>query len=200
MIKANLNALGSIGGVCERRQSVQGTMKSLNCGIVTVINYQTRVAEAVSQITFAHEVGHNFGAEHDAEGQCVPGEKNGGNFIMYSRATTGTQPNNRNFSQCSKDSMGKVMFSLVNSPKFCFKGNFLIFKLKKYIKIGLFIKVNNGSLCGNLFVEDGEECDCGYSNDCKEKCCNDASKVNACKLTVGSQCRYSKSWRYCNEL
>ena len=54
---------GSIGGVCERRQSVQGTMKSLNCGIVTVINYQTRVAEAVSQITFAHEVGHNFGAE-----------------------------------------------------------------------------------------------------------------------------------------
>jgi len=164
---------GSIGGVCERRQSVQGTMKSLNCGIVTVINYQTRVAEAVSQITFAHEVGHNFGAEHDAEGQCVPGEKNGGNFIMYSRATTGTQPNNRNFSQCSKDSMGKVMFSLVSSPKFC-------------------LKVNNGSLCGNLFVEDGEECDCGYSNDCKEKCCNDASKVNACKLTVGSQCSPSQ--------
>jgi disintegrin and metalloproteinase domain-containing protein 10 len=41
-------------------------------------------------------------------------------------------------------------------------------------------------------VEDGEECDCGFSSDCKESCCNDASKPNACKLTVGSECSPSQ--------
>jgi disintegrin and metalloproteinase domain-containing protein 10 len=112
---------GNVGGICERRQSVSGVQKSFNSGIVTLINYQSRVAEAVSHITFSHEVGHNFGAEHDPDGSCSPGEKNGGNFIMYRKATTGTQRNNRNFSQCSKDSMGSVMTSLVgNSVKFCF--------------------------------------------------------------------------------
>lgn len=46
---------------------------------------------------------------------------------MYSRATTGTQKNNRNFSDCSRDAMGKVMFSLVNDKKFCFEGNYECF-------------------------------------------------------------------------
>ena len=98
----------------------------MNSGIVTVVNYKSRVPEAVSQITFAHEVGHNFGSEHDPDdSQCSPGIK-GGNFIMYRRATTGTDKNNRNFSQCSKDQMGPVLHSLVLNPiKFCFKGNVL---------------------------------------------------------------------------
>ena len=122
---------GSVGGVCERRQTLQGISKSLNSGIVTVVNYQSRVPEAVSHITFAHEVGHNFGSEHDPDdGICSPGSSNakagsgGGNFIMYRRATTGTDLNNRNFSQCSKDQMGPVLHSLVeNRNKFCFKRN-----------------------------------------------------------------------------
>jgi disintegrin and metalloproteinase domain-containing protein 10 len=40
-----------------------GVSKSLNCGIVTIMNYQSRVTELATSITFAHEVGHNFGAE-----------------------------------------------------------------------------------------------------------------------------------------
>jgi disintegrin and metalloproteinase domain-containing protein 10 len=114
---------GSVGGVCERRQTLQGVAKSLNSGIVTVVNYQARVPEAVSQITFAHEVGHNFGSEHDPDDSlCSPGSVKGGNFIMYRRATAGTERNNRNFSECSKDQMGPIMHALVNNPKFCFKG------------------------------------------------------------------------------
>ena len=31
---------GSVGGVCERRQTLQGVSKSLNSGIVTVVNYK----------------------------------------------------------------------------------------------------------------------------------------------------------------
>jgi disintegrin and metalloproteinase domain-containing protein 10 len=164
---------GSIGGICERRQMVQGSNKSLNSGIITVINYQARVADAVSQITLAHEVGHNFGAEHDGDGVCSPGEKNGGNFIMYRKATTGTQRNNRNFSQCSKDSMGPVMFGLVNSGKFCFD-------------------IFNGTTCGNMLVEQGEECDCGYDTECKETCCYSADNPDPnkrCKLKPNKQCR-----------
>ena len=118
---------GSVGGVCERRQTLQGVAKSLNSGIVTVVNYQSRVPEAVSQITFAHEVGHNFGSEHDPDdSNCSPGTNKGGNFIMYRRATTGTDRNNRNFSECSRDQMGPIVHALVkNRAKFCFKRNLI---------------------------------------------------------------------------
>ncbi len=165
---------GSVGGVCERRQTLQGVAKSLNSGIVTIVNYKSRVPEAVSQITFAHEVGHNFGSEHDPDdSQCSPGANKGGNYIMYRRATTGTDRNNRNFSQCSKDQMGPIIHSLVQNPiKFCFK---------EY----------NGSLCGNGIVESGEECDCGYANECKEKdCCHDADSNPSvrCRLKKGAKC------------
>lgn len=117
---------GSVGGVCERRQTLQGIAKSLNSGIVTVVNYKSRVPEAVSQITFAHEVGHNFGSEHDPDdSKCSPGMNNGGNYIMYRRATTGTDRNNRNFSECSTAQMGPIIHSLVQNPnKFCFKRKF----------------------------------------------------------------------------
>lgn len=142
---------------------------------MTVVNYQARVPEAVSQITFAHEVGHNFGSEHDPDDSlCSPGPQKGGNYIMYRRATTGTDRNNRNFSECSRDQMGPILHALVASSKFCFK---------QY----------NGSLCGNGIVEEGEECDCGYGTDCKETCCNDASQeINKCKLKPGKQCSPSQ--------
>lgn len=113
---------------------------------------------------------------------------------MYRRATTGTDRNNRNFSQCSKDQMGPIIHSLVSNPnKFCFK---------QY----------NGSLCGNGIVEPGEECDCGYSNECKEpNCCYDADanaqlkchlKPNAkCSPSQGpccnSSCEFAKSGTVC---
>lgn len=44
-------------------QSYSGESKSLNTGIVTVKNYGAEVASVVTQVTFAHEIGHNFGSE-----------------------------------------------------------------------------------------------------------------------------------------
>lgn len=66
-IDANLaifsSELGSSGGICEKSKLYSdGKKKSLNTGIITVQNYGSHVPPKVSHITFAHEVGHNFGS------------------------------------------------------------------------------------------------------------------------------------------
>jgi hypothetical protein len=125
-----------VGGVCERMLSIQEVKKSLNSGIVTLVNYNTRVPELVSYLVFAHEIGHSFGAQHDT-GACVPGNSGGGNFLMYSRATTGSQLNNNRFSSCSQSQMGLIVNSLARSPKFCLKA-------RKYLII--FSSLDTGKL------------------------------------------------------
>ena len=45
-----------------RVQSFNGQMMSLNTGIVTTLNFQRDVAFAISQLTMAHELGHNLGS------------------------------------------------------------------------------------------------------------------------------------------
>lgn len=46
-------------------------------------------------------------------------------------------------------------------------------------------------ICGNGLVEDGEECDCGYSDQCKDPCCYNANEEEGkkCKLQPGKVCR-----------
>lgn len=41
-----------------------------------------------------------------------------------------------------------------------------------------------GPFCGNGFLEDGEECDCGPEEYCKNRCCI----ASACKLSVNATC------------
>ena len=54
---------GAAGGICEKATTFRdGKKKSLNTGVVTFINYNKKVLQKVSQITFAHETGHNFGS------------------------------------------------------------------------------------------------------------------------------------------
>lgn len=59
------------GGLCERYRAYTSDggdngrteMKSLNTGLITLVNYGKRVALHVSMLTLAHEIGHNFGAQ-----------------------------------------------------------------------------------------------------------------------------------------
>ncbi|XP_072144444.1 disintegrin and metalloproteinase domain-containing protein 10-like [Dermacentor andersoni] len=65
------NSTTSTLGVCDKSQLVQTdqhshklglTRLSLNTGIITFLNYGDHVSQASSEITFCHEIGHNFGS------------------------------------------------------------------------------------------------------------------------------------------
>ncbi|XP_034433085.1 disintegrin and metalloproteinase domain-containing protein 10 [Hippoglossus hippoglossus] len=170
---------GSSGGICEKSKLYSdGKRKSLNTGIITVQNYASHVPPKVSHITFAHEVGHNFGSPHDSGIECTPGEskvqdkKENGNYIMYARATSGDKLNNNKFSICSIRNISAV---LTKKRDDCF--------------------VESGQpICGNGLVEDGEQCDCGYSDQCKDPCCYNANEEDGkkCKLQPGKICSPSQ--------
>ncbi|CAB1331853.1 unnamed protein product [Coregonus sp. 'balchen'] len=170
---------GSSGGICEKSKLYSdGKKKSLNTGIITVQNYASHVPPKVSHITFAHEVGHNFGSPHDSGSECTPGEskiqdkKEKGNYIMYARATSGDKLNNNKFSICSVRNISQVLEKKRGS---CF--------------------VESGQpICGNGLVEPGEECDCGYSDQCRDQCCYDADQPDnrKCKLKPNKVCSPSQ--------
>ncbi|XP_053204825.1 disintegrin and metalloproteinase domain-containing protein 10-like [Panonychus citri] len=200
--------LKNAGGVCEKNGHYRGSLKSLNTGIVTLLNYGKHVPPIVSHVTLAHEIGHNFGSPHDPEneGSCAPGGEDG-NYIMFARATSGDKRNNNHFSLCSLKSINAVLNTKARSSKGCFQEP-------------------QESICGNEVVEPGEECDCGWAEDCTESCCFPMQSnppkneipcrlrpnvicspsqgpccAHDCRLTVGNKCRDDNGCRtasYCN--
>nr|CAD7201691.1 unnamed protein product [Timema douglasi] len=180
---------GASGGICEKYKTYtetvggmyQSTKRSLNTGIITFVNYNSRVPPKVSQLTLAHEIGHNFGSPHDYPPECRPGGPNG-NFIMFASATSGDRPNNSKFSSCSVGNISNVLDAIVDTKKRnCFTAS-------------------EGAFCGNKIVEAGEECDCGYDyEECTDKCCyprivNETDKSNnssakGCARRTRTQCR-----------
>ncbi|KAF5906559.1 disintegrin and metalloproteinase domain-containing protein 10, partial [Clarias magur] len=170
---------GSSGGICEKSKLYSdGKRKSLNTGIITVQNYGSHVPPKVSHITFAHEVGHNFGSPHDSGSECTPGEskssdmKENGNYIMYARATSGDKSNNNKFSICSIRNISQVLDK----------------------KRGQCFVESGQPICGNGIVEGKEQCDCGYNDQCKDKCCYSANEEDQlrCKLKPDAKCSPSQ--------
>ncbi|PAA87811.1 hypothetical protein BOX15_Mlig010582g2 [Macrostomum lignano] len=175
------------GGICEKYREYDDQIpgrrswKSLNTGIVTLINYGRRIVEKVSYLTFAHEMGHNFGANHDdgltpAMPDCQPtGDQ--GNYIMFSSATTGDLPNNNRFSPCSRDSMASLLDQVLNARSG--KANCL----RRSTEAAAF--------CGNSLLEPGEQCDCGYADECTDACCHPRggpSGQPACRVRPHARC------------
>ncbi|XP_071444050.1 disintegrin and metalloproteinase domain-containing protein 10 [Hetaerina americana] len=168
--------LKNAGGVCEKNGHYRGSMKSLNTGIVTLLNYGKHVPPAVSHVTLAHEIGHNFGSPHDPE-LCTPGGEDG-NYIMFARATSGDKKNNNKFSPCSLKSIDPVLNAKARNVKGCFTEP-------------------QAALCGNGVVEAGEECDCGWEEDCRDTCCFPMRTYPPpdeppCRLTPRSVCSPSQ--------
>ncbi|XP_073239875.1 disintegrin and metalloproteinase domain-containing protein 10-like [Porites lutea] len=177
---------GAAGGICEKRTKFRdGRRRNLNTGVVTFIHYRKKVTPKISEITFAHETGHNFGSPHDPanNAECVPGGS-GGNFIMFGGANTGEKKNNRRFSPCSRSKINAVMNFKGRCPdsRCCFKAA-------------------EEALCGNMVVEKGEQCDCGYQQDTSctrdDKCCEGRNGTGEpqpgnCQLLPGKTCSPSQ--------
>ncbi|VDN03410.1 unnamed protein product [Thelazia callipaeda] len=141
-------------------KAFKGTMCSYDFSGGVNMDHSTQAQYVAA--TIAHEMGHNFGMEHDIdEAECrCPAES----CIMSS--ATGIKPPTF-WSECSlrtlQHSLSRgVDYCLRNSPESVF----------------------GGARCGNGIVEAGEECDCGTPNACINKCCNPAT----CKLVETADC------------
>eukprot|EP00039_Didymoeca_costata_P014689 m.239940 g.239940 ORF g.239940 m.239940 type:complete len:972 (+) comp16073_c2_seq1:264-3179(+) len=168
--------------------------KHLNTGISTTINFGEKISFQVQTITLAHEFGHNFGSGHDtpnmkeAGQSCTPGSdgQNGGNYIMFYKATDGDEVYNNQFSPCSQAVIGNVVKSRAPS---CFTDI-------EYRICGTAYQVRGNQLCGNGEVGPDEDCDCGSSDPeiCKQ---NDPCCTTNCTLAEGAECSDKKDGLCC---
>ncbi|KAL1264011.1 hypothetical protein QQF64_004366 [Cirrhinus molitorella] len=115
--------------------------------------------------TIAHEMGHNMGLSHD-EDHCMCGSSINSLCIMTERVGT-LFP--EKFSDCSLEQLSVF---LDNANPSC-----LLDTPSSH-------RLYSGSVCGNAFLDPGEECDCGTVEECENPCCDPMT----CRLTEGSKC------------
>ncbi|GIX85469.1 disintegrin and metalloproteinase domain-containing protein 10, partial [Caerostris extrusa] len=171
----------------KKMDTTEGSLKSLNTGIITLLNYGKHVPPVVSHVTLAHEIGHNFlvhltRPEDDLH--CTPGDH--GKYIMFARATSGDKKNNNKFSPCSlRSGINAVLNTKARSVKGCFTekvvnnteaylgcccGSLPHFPydiiMRKLLHYSL--KAPGCGVTATKVVEGAEECDCGWEEDCHE--------------------------------
>ncbi|KAK2533917.1 Adam17 [Columba guinea] len=135
----------------------------LNSGLTSTKNYGKTILTKEADLVTTHELGHNFGAEHDPDSlpECAPTEDQGGKYVMYPIAVSGDHENNKMFSSCSKKSIHRTI----------------------EIKAQECFKERNNKVCGNSRVDEGEECDPGLLYQQADPCCS-----ADCKLKDGAKC------------
>ncbi|MGH0169038.1 UNVERIFIED_CONTAM: hypothetical protein FKN15_056297 [Acipenser sinensis] len=135
----------------------------LNTGLTSTKNYGKTILTKEADLVTTHELGHNFGAEHDPDNllHCAPSDDHGGKYLMYPIAVSGDHENNKRFSECSIKSIAKTLSSKASD---CFKER-------------------NNRVCGNSRVDEEEECDPGIVHLNDDPCC-----TSSCKFRPNVQC------------
>ncbi|XP_058507005.1 disintegrin and metalloproteinase domain-containing protein 8a [Solea solea] len=126
-------------------------------------------------VTIAHEMGHNLGMNHDTNTCMCDGNATEIGCIM---AATANPVPPQLFSSCSRREMDIFLRS---------------YNPKCLLNIPSTDRIYGGPVCGNAFVEAGEQCDCGTERECTNRCCVAAT----CRLTDGAQCAVGECCENC---
>ncbi|RXN25441.1 disintegrin and metallo ase domain-containing 8-like protein [Labeo rohita] len=122
--------------------------------------------------TITHEMGHNLGMSHD-DSSCGCSSDKG---CVMSDTIGYVYPDS--FSTCSQAALKAFLQSYDTS---CL------------LDVPNESELYGGPVCGNAFVEKGEECDCGTVEECNNPCCN----ATTCRLTEGAVCAHGECCHNC---
>ncbi|XP_050003352.1 disintegrin and metalloproteinase domain-containing protein 25-like isoform X1 [Alexandromys fortis] len=136
---------------------------SLNCGVDSLIGSDIFQFGLI----IAHEMGHNLGMSHDND-YCTCGKE----ACLMAEANSGIYK----FSNCSFAEFWPA-YAAVNC----------MHKEKKPVS------QHKLKVCGNGVVDDGEQCDCGSSEMCK----NDPCCMRGCTLRAGASCAFGLCCKHC---